>query len=935
MIFKKKGIFLLFLVIIFLNVYHIEAFKIYNSPSKPVSWIHNPVDDVLMTCEELCNYYNTTVAIDECYGRTTGNQIKQCTLFRAGSCVDYSEDFLVKRWDSYACCCYGSDFGGCTSTNGADPFVKGKTTHKWGTTSEDYCIDSNVIADIKCDSYGQSSYISNLVCPYGCVDGACLREPPLLNEIITCNFKNSNELQKCYTIDNKYECSGINQCIIQVSEYKDQILNWKSSCGENLETKTTGVDKINNYDCTQCTDTDGGKNYYQKGTVTMINDPNFGDNGKKTDFCINEKELMEYICSNGQYVGSINYDCSLEDKICLDGACVQGKKELNLDLSNYPDFFIKDGHFDGFIVVGANALPINILATTNVALGLQSAAITKTIVCEEKGSSSSCYELETINHIPSSVNKLDKDVTSLNQNIISVGNPCDNEISKKIIGSSVCNYMLNKDMNGVIFLKEYNGYIHMIFYGSNDEETLRISQDLLNYKKSPIKGLTYYYYKTDEEKNNELIDNQESLYVNINSVNSIKYNEQFVVSWNSNGDFCYPEGSNILLTGGSSWINLGKLSSKGSFNLIASDVNNNYISSMELGITCFDEKGNQKNAKVVVNVINDVFNDINENVEFFINNTELILFNDCLSEKGFMIYGTNRCPYTNDIINMLGGYGAVSSIYVNCDENNELCISEGIQTYPTIKINNHIYTSIRNLFGFSSETGCYIDENFLNQNINENISNQIINENQKSNSHCFNSIMDEDETDIDCGGSCNPCIFGKRCKIDDDCLSLFCNDGVCDIITEKCNDIYEPVCGINGITYNNKCYANLENVQISYQGECITKIDCLNIYEPVCGINGITYKNKCFAENERINISYYGECRACHDSCIHNGRCYNYGYRMSKQFCSNTGLFINQYKDDSICENNFECISNLCIDGSCISGNIFQKIINWFVRVFG
>ena len=49
--------------------------------------------------------------------------------------------------------------------------------------------------------------------------------------------------------------------------------------------------------------------------------------------------------------------------------------------------------------------------------------------------------------------------------------------------------------------------------------------------------------------------------------------------------------------------------------------------------------------------------------------------------------------------------------------------------------------------------------------------------------------MGEDETDVDCGGSCAACSEGQRCQVANDCMTRFCdNSGE----TPLCRDCLEP-----------------------------------------------------------------------------------------------------------------------------------------------
>lgn len=44
---------------------------------------------------------------------------------------------------------------------------------------------------------------------------------------------------------------------------------------------------------------------------------------------------------------------------------------------------------------------------------------------------------------------------------------------------------------------------------------------------------------------------------------------------------------------------------------------------------------------------------------------------------------------------------------------------------------------------------------------------------------CSDEMLNGDETDVDCGGSCPGCSLGQMCVIDTDCFSRLCTDGIC------------------------------------------------------------------------------------------------------------------------------------------------------------
>jgi len=76
------------------------------------------------------------------------------------------------------------------------------------------------------------------------------------------------------------------------------------------------------------------------------------------------------------------------------GATLMGA--MAVDLSEYPNMFIKDGQFEGILVVGKNANAIDTIGVTNIALGLQKAAVTKTVVCGGATSSTTTVSGEQV-----------------------------------------------------------------------------------------------------------------------------------------------------------------------------------------------------------------------------------------------------------------------------------------------------------------------------------------------------------------------------------------------------------------------------------------------------------------------------------------------------------------------------------------------------------
>lgn len=71
------------------------------------------------------------------------------------------------------------------------------------------------------------------------------------------------------------------------------------------------------------------------------------------------------------------------------------------------------------------------------------------------------------------------------------------------------------------------------------------------------------------------------------------------------------------------------------------------------------------------------------------------------------------------------------------------------------------------------------------------------------------------------------------------------------------------------------------------------------------------------------------------NGCVFGDQCFPYGYRKDGNYCSDEESFLSYKEAGEICENNFECDSNVCVNGECIDGGFINRVLNWFRQVFG
>lgn len=151
--------------------------------------------------------------------------------------------------------------------------------------------------------------------------------------------------------------------------------------------------------------------------------------------------------------------------------------------------------------------------------------------------------------------------------------------------------------------------------------------------------------------------------------------------------------------------------------------------------------------------------------------------------------------------------------------------------------------------------------NALGMASNETLSDGVTVDTTKTPSTCSNNAKDINETDVDCGGLCDPCASNKICQKNSDCSSNLCSSAK-KCIAPTCTDGIKTVGFETDIDCGGNCTAKCSNGK-----SCIRDIDCSSgsCQNNICqtASSGACSDGKISLDSQETDVDCGGSCPGC------------------------------------------------------------------------
>jgi hypothetical protein len=150
--------------------------------------------------------------------------------------------------------------------------------------------------------------------------------------------------------------------------------------------------------------------------------------------------------------------------------------------------------------------------------------------------------------------------------------------------------------------------------------------------------------------------------------------------------------------------------------------------------------------------------------------------------------------------------------------------------------------------------------------------------------HCSNGIQDEDETDVDCGGTeCFACDINSSCESNNDCSSGWCYNNVCKV--PSCSDSIQ-----NGDETDVDCGGSCQACALNQS--CSVNFDCESGF---CNDQGVCAESSCsdgVSNGDESGIDCGGSCPPCPngEDCFFDEDC-------DSGYCDDSGVCADERDD--------------------------------------